>query len=124
MKKTMQFLFSIIAILLVSYQSYAGVNSLPVATPSVEKVTMQIKGGSLPIVIIVTDENDKPVVGAEVTAPCTGLPPQLTDATGTATFKITGACNCSKGEAEITSNTCNMEVPITCGTNYATCTGN
>lgn len=79
------------------------------------------KADPLPILVIVYDQKSNPIQGAMVDAPCTGLPAQYTDANGVAVFNIDGQCNCDQGTAQVTTKTCNMQVPIDCGTTQVQC---
>jgi hypothetical protein len=118
MKKTIQFSALIISLLLVSYTSQAGVNSLPEAPAAIDKSTVNIKGGTLPLVIFVNDEYGNPIVGAECEAPCTGLPTQYTNANGEAIFKIPGSCGCHNSPAQVITSTCLQKLSVDCGGNY------
>ncbi len=122
MKKATQFLFVITALLLISSYANAGINNVSISTTSKELKALNTKGGSLPILITVNDEYGKPIAGAYVNAPCTGLAPQYTDATGTATFKITTSCRCEGAQAEVKTNGCDQFITLTCGSgNNAIC---
>ena len=79
--------------------------------------------GPLIIGITVVDDSNDPIEGAEVTAPCTGLPPAYTNAEGYASFSVS-TCNCGDKPAHIsTAQGCDVNISLVCGTgNKATCT--
>jgi len=82
------------------------------------------KGGTWTITIQVGDLTGKPISGATVSAPCTGLSNKTTNSSGQAIFGGSGDCPCAEAYATVTtSKGCDVEVSIVCNdTTPATCT--
>jgi hypothetical protein len=124
MKKTMQFLFAM-SILMEGQSSFAGTTEIPSSIS--DKTTLNapilstIRGQQV-VMVIVLDDVGKPIAGATVAAPCTGLSPMLTNSSGIAQFNLKGNCNCNGAEADITTSTCETRIVLSCGSdNPATC---
>ena len=93
-----------------------------VASPTPVVSPVIIKGQQVIAITVVDDSND-PIEGAEVTAPCTGLPPAYTNSSGVASFTVS-TCNCGDKPAHIsTAQGCSVNISLVCGTgNKAVCT--
>ena len=119
MKKSMQFFFAM-CIILEGYQSFAGTPSESTVTDKLSSnapLSSALKAPQI-LVITVTDDGMKPIHGAAVYAPCTGITdPIYTNSAGEAQFSWTGSCNCNGAQAEIITPDCNEYIPLKCSTN-------
>lgn len=123
MKKTLLLVFCA-AILLCA--SSAKAQTLDVSSSSFQtdgnSLVHPMLGGEWTVTILVTDIYSRPIQGALVSAPCTGLASQYTDAHGNAIFAGIGSCPCAVASVHVTTTSCDKTVKIaTCGTTMVTC---
>ena len=120
MKKTMQFLFAM-SILIEGQSAFAGT---PTTSDKMEVKTSLVSStrGQQFLLITVMDDIGKPLPNATVNAPCTGLKPMLTNASGIAQFALPGNCGCNNQHADISTSTCNVRITLNCSSeNPAVC---
>jgi len=124
MKKTIQFLFAM-TILIEGQSAFAGSNEINTIKdkPAVSAPLLSPSRGLQVLILTVEDEVGKPIHGAIVNAPCTGLNAVATDVNGIARFVLPGTCGCGSQPAYIsTPHGSNMQVSLSCsGDNVVTC---
>jgi hypothetical protein len=121
MKRTMQFLFAM-SILLEGFSATAGTNPTIEDKPIANTAMVSTVRSPLVLIVTVLDDSYKPIQGARVAAPCTGLAPIYTDVNGNAQFTLPGRCNCDGAQAQVSTSTCNEYISLKCaGPNEAIC---
>ncbi len=127
-------IFAVIAILFAGMEAHAGSgNHVKPTDPAPEfnsnvrtsfKPVKPIKpiGGELPLWVMVTDYNNKPIMGAMVSIPCTGQPAKYTDAKGQVVFMVGNVCPCNNDDAVVTTQKgCYQTLKVSCGTYQVQC---
>ena len=122
MKKTIQFLFAM-TVLFEGQNSFAGTNEMVTDKPMLNTtLASPTRGIQYLIVTVLDDLTEKPIAGATVNAPCTGLKPMLTNASGVAQFALSGNCNCNNATANVSTTSCNTYITLSCSSdNMAYC---
>ncbi|MCW3126981.1 MAG: hypothetical protein JWO03_2639 [Bacteroidetes bacterium] len=129
MKKLIQ-IFVTVAILATSQLAQAGTNKhikpsdpAPQDSSAVRsKFIVRPLGGEVILTITVLDVNNHPVVGALVSAPCTGQANKYTDSHGVAAFNVGTSCPCSEDAVTVTTvHGCYQQIKVSCGSYTVHC---
>ena len=129
MKKTVS-LFFILITLFVSCSAFAKhkhKHAQPPVSDNSDSTKHQQKekhphvgGTTWTLAIVVGDLSGKPISGATVSLPCSGLPSKTTGPDGKASFSGKAPCPCAEGQAVITTDKgCSLKLPVTCVSTFS-----
>ena len=129
MKKNTRSLLVIMALCIGSILSACHNNNQPAPEQSAQDTTQHVKPESnahdtvgasgWTVDIIVNNSKGAPYSGATVSAPCTGWPAKVTDATGHVQFSGSSPCPCAVAPATVTTpKGCNQKINVSCDSTY------